>query len=381
MADKQNKVNVYTLGQHGINRVKSPVHVLDGELLSAQNATVRPIEGQLAITKRDGMAIINSSEAAGALVSITNIPTLIFGEPKMCIPIVNNGWESAAWSPELSRFAMVGKGSPNKVAYSDDGIDWIVSTSPANQPFYDVTWCVELAMYVAVGIGTKVLTSPDGVTWTANTAVFGTWRGVAYSDTLNIFVAVGEGSAMSSPDAVTWTDRTTGFIGGMDLRKVVWVPPLAMFVAVASTNGSPSNVMTSTDGTTWTQRTSVSTSTWYSVAWSPELAILAATGLGGFPPTPQFMYSTDGINWSAGTVTDGNEFWGHAVEWSPELRIFFAAQEGVFAFQCATSEDGMNWNVVSPNCSQDIINDVTWSAAAERFLLVADNEMELIGYG
>lgn len=74
MAKKSPKINVYTLGQHGINRVKSPVHVLDGELLNAQNATVRPIHGQLAITKRDGMAKINADAAAGTLLAIKNIP-------------------------------------------------------------------------------------------------------------------------------------------------------------------------------------------------------------------------------------------------------------------------------------------------------------------
>ena len=68
------KINVYGLGQYGINRVKSPVHVKDGELLSAQNAQVKPVQGQLALSKRDGMAKINSSAAAGTLSAIVNLP-------------------------------------------------------------------------------------------------------------------------------------------------------------------------------------------------------------------------------------------------------------------------------------------------------------------
>jgi hypothetical protein len=68
------KLDVYSLGQVGVNRTRSPIQVKDGELLQSQNATVRPVRAQLALTKRDGMAKINSSQAPGSILSITNLP-------------------------------------------------------------------------------------------------------------------------------------------------------------------------------------------------------------------------------------------------------------------------------------------------------------------
>ncbi len=68
------KLNVYNLGQEGINRVKAPVQVKDGELIQSQNATVKPILAQLALSKRDGMAKANLQEAAGTILAIANLP-------------------------------------------------------------------------------------------------------------------------------------------------------------------------------------------------------------------------------------------------------------------------------------------------------------------
>ena len=381
---KSHKLNVYGLGQHGINRVKSPVHVLDGELLSAQNATVRPVQGQLAITKRDGMAKINSDAAAGTLASITNIPTLIFGEPQICIPISNRAWEAGAWSPELNLFAVVGRGSTTDcVATSDDGVNWTLRTHSSTSDWQDICWSAELGLFVAVG-NTLVMTSPDGITWTDRSCVSGTWRGVTYSPDVNLLVAVGQtpgtGRIMTSPNGINWTDRTTGAMGGEAFRKVTWADSIGLFVAVANTNASTSNVSTSPDGITWTDRSTPDTVTLRDVAWSPELDILAAVGSTSLPPgTTYVTSSTDGITWTARSYISNFSAW--AVAWSPELRIFLAAQEGSVAFRAATSEDGINWTNISPNCSQSVIHDVVWSPALEKFLLIADDEMELIGYG
>jgi hypothetical protein len=65
-------------------------------------------------------------------------------------------------------------------------------------------------LFVAVGDGGAILTSPDGVTWTPRTSgTSNTLFGVTYGN--GLFVAVGDGGAiLTSPDGVNWTPRTSG---------------------------------------------------------------------------------------------------------------------------------------------------------------------------
>ena len=67
-------------------------------------------------------------------------------------------------------------------------------------------------VFVAVAFdGThRVMTSPDGVTWTAQTAAEANgWDSVTFGN--GVFVAVAQGGThrvMTSPDGVTWTAQT-----------------------------------------------------------------------------------------------------------------------------------------------------------------------------
>ena len=69
-------------------------------------------------------------------------------------------------------------------------------------------------MFVAVastGAGDRVMTSPDGVTWTArSSSADNWWSSVAYGD--GVFVAVAAtgagGRVMTSPDGIIWTARS-----------------------------------------------------------------------------------------------------------------------------------------------------------------------------
>jgi len=82
------------------------------------------------------------------------------------------------------------------------GTTWTQRTWQGNSLF-DVTY--GNGLFVAVGSGGIILTSPDGVSWTLRNS--GTSRdinGVAYAK--GLFVAVGErGTIVTSPDGVTWT--------------------------------------------------------------------------------------------------------------------------------------------------------------------------------
>jgi len=119
----------------------------------------------------------------------------------------------------------------------------------------------------------------DGTTWTIRstpTAAEEDWRSVAYG-TVNgtgLFVAVsstGTGNrVMTSPDGITWTSRTSA--ADNQWRSVIYGNGL--FVAV-SDNGTGNSivgsiadrVMTSPDGITWNARTAAANNDWYSITY------------------------------------------------------------------------------------------------------------------
>jgi hypothetical protein len=95
----------------------------------------------------------------------------------------------------------------------------------------------------ATGPGNRVMTSPDGVTWTTRASTADNyWTSVTYGG--GLFVAVSGDTpgnrVMTSPDGVTWTLRASA--ADNDWRSVTYGGGL--FVAVAGT-GSGNRVMTS----------------------------------------------------------------------------------------------------------------------------------------
>jgi uncharacterized repeat protein (TIGR01451 family) len=140
--------------------------------------------------------------------------------------------------------------------------------------------------FVVVGQGGVILTSPDGITWTAQTS--GTTDGlfaVGYGG--GQFVAVGYvGQLLTSPDGVTWTARTSGatqHLYGVGHNG-------SQFVVV----GRSGQLFTSSDGITWTARTSGTTEHLYDVGYDGSQFVVA--GWGG-----TILTSTNGTTWTADT--------------------------------------------------------------------------------
>jgi hypothetical protein len=61
------KLDIYNLGEIGVDLVDSPVHKRDGALMSAQYAAHRQKEAEGGLGKRNGLTLINAVAAAGAL--------------------------------------------------------------------------------------------------------------------------------------------------------------------------------------------------------------------------------------------------------------------------------------------------------------------------
>ena len=240
----------------------------------------------------------NALPADGSAYSISAYPTLARRLGRVCNGLsafspraspANESWQSVCWAPELSLFvAVAATGTGNRVMTSSDGINWTARTSAADNNWQSVCWAPELSLFVAVaiansGISSRVMTSPDGINWTARTsAADNSWRSVCWAPELSLFVAVAttgtSNRVMTSPDGINWTARTSAVDNNW--ASVCWAPALSLFVAIAN-SGTGNRVMTSPDGINWTARTTGVNNYWQSMCWSPELAIVVAVATTG----------------------------------------------------------------------------------------------------
>ena len=150
-------------------------------------------------------------------------------------PVTNTLWGAVYAS---NRFVAVGE--RGTIVTSPDGVMWTARTSGTDRWLLAVTWAASRGMFIAVGDAGTILTSSDGVAWTAR--VSGTtqrlnsvaWTTKRFTNP-DIFLAVGEnGTALASVDLMTWTPCATGDTG--------WLRGIA-------TLGSDSFVVTGHDGT------------------------------------------------------------------------------------------------------------------------------------
>ena len=144
-----------------------------------------------------------------------------------------------------------------------------------------------------------VLTSPDGVSWTAQDAgVSSGLAGVVWSGTQ--FVAVGV-AIVTSPDGVTWTERTNPYLGEF-LSSVAWSG--TQFVAAAESHPA---ILTSPDGITWSLQGCAVGYGFLGVAASHDAIVTV-----GFPQG--IVTSSDGSDCVVNPIADPVTFW--AATWS-----------------------------------------------------------------
>jgi hypothetical protein len=158
----------------------------------------------------------------------------------------------ACYSPSLGLWVIAGDAgviytSPTTLAGS-----WTVRTTPAAWiagcgGVKRVVFANGLFVILPLGAYNKVLTSPDGITWTERALTLtSVWTGLAYSAADGLWMASSTGvNGATSPDGITWTGSTS-FPASNDLavNGVVWV------VGTASALGG--GIAYSTDkGLTW----------------------------------------------------------------------------------------------------------------------------------
>jgi len=203
-------------------------------------------------------------------------------------PAEANNWQSVAYGNGL--FVAVSWNGTNRVMTSPDGITWTARSVPSGE-WKAVTFGNGLFVAVADYGTNRVMTSTDGTTWTARTAAATSlWRGLTYGNGLFVAVAwLGTNRVMTSPDGITWTARSAAEANGW--KSVTYGNGL--FVAV-SFNGT-NRVMTSTDGITWTARSAAEASSWSKVTYGNGTFVAVANN----GDNHLVMTSSNGITWTA----------------------------------------------------------------------------------
>ena len=176
----------------------------------------------------------------------------------------------------------VAVGSSASVATSPDGVTWSFSNIPRPGDLKDIAW--NGVLLVAVGSG-GIETSADGISWinrhsgTALNAV--NWNG-------SQFVALGDsGNVLTSMDGITWTAST--YDSQYNLKDLCWTG--TQYVAVGYDAAYQGVTATSNDGAAWAAYTLVEGDLTH-VTWTGSELI----AIGSFELP--FMYrSTDGVTW------------------------------------------------------------------------------------
>ena len=201
---------------------------------------------------------------------------------------------------------------------------WTARTASEANSWQSITYGNGLFVAVSSDGTNRVMTSPDGITWTTRTAATSSsyWQAVTYGNDTFVAISYTSDAVMTSLDGITWTRRTAS-------SSEAWISVTygnGLFVAVAN---NTNKVMTSPDGITWTARTASASSAWRAITYGNGLFVAVGGGV---------MTSPDGINWTSRTAP--------AYVWSSITYgngLFVSVIGGSSSIYSLTSSDGLNW--------------------------------------
>jgi hypothetical protein len=226
--------------------------------------------------------------------------------------------------------AFVAVGDSGTTLTSPDGATWTARSSGTTNGLLGIAY--GNGAFVAIGDSGVILSSPDGATWTQRS--FSNDYGlasVAYGN--GIFVAVGEsgsigpgptggklfGTILTSPDGITWTARSLGtatyplcgIAYGNGIFIAVGNPPPAVFNPLSSeqavtSSGLDAIILTSSDGITWTPQSSAGASFLSEVAYGNGIFVAVGNTILTSPHGITWTPQSSGSDNSLSGITYGN---------------------------------------------------------------------------
>ena len=197
---------------------------------------------------------------------------------------------------------------------------------------------------VAVGREGDIVTSTDsGLTWTLRSSSAADWRTVIHGG--NLWVAGGISTAfpassavMTSPDGLTWTAHVVPGVpdlGGTAFHCAAWTGTRFILGGSNYPNGGNAGLASSEDGITWTQSFPALMNI-TGMVWTGSR--LAATGTGTNGQSGHILVSADGLTWTEATIPFATYPFGGVVWTGTQLFVW-----SWYSPQIYTSPDGDTW--------------------------------------
>jgi hypothetical protein len=292
-----------------------------------------------------------------AIASITISQTEVSAEEditfqKICAP---RGWtECAIWTIDdptkgTSRTAfgpfpkekLIATGQPGVEKY--ELVGRILDQTWTSQQAANINWWIGVTygngLFVAIAWegreDNRVMTSPDGITWTSRKVPKASWAKITYGNGLFVAVAADANTKniMTSPDGINWKLQT----GAAPNKWYDVTFGNKLFVAVSS-DSEKNQVTTSTNGINW-KASNTPKNYWRSVAYGGGQFVAIANG--AEPNINAIMTSSDGINWASRTSPENTLI--SDISYGNGIFIATARFNSTSKYGVITSSDGISW--------------------------------------
>lgn len=210
----------------------------------------------------------------------------------------------AVWAQ--NKLVMVGDNTTSSAAIMRGASSTAETSTTPSGTYLDVAYGNDIFVSVGFGGTNDLMSSPDGVTWTARTSVASNdWISVSYGNGLFVAVSSGSGnltnSVMTSLDGITWTARTIPDGSPSytpSFNKVKFVND--RFIAVPdSYSDLLEQCWVSEDGITWSRSSVGATGiNLQSVAYGNGKYLISASDVSSGDPDYIMFESDDAITWT-----------------------------------------------------------------------------------
>lgn len=312
------------------------IAIENGMVLKNIQAVMPSSEGWLSVAYGNGKFVAMSKNSTQAAYSEDGINWTVTTSPS------SDFWDSVTYGN--GKFVAVAYRSKG-AAYSEDGINWTKTTMPISADWTSVTYANGKFVAVAENTSTAAY-SEDGITWTAVLMPRNDrWYSVTYGNGKFVTVIIASDKAAYSEDGINWTISSMPSIGNWS--SVTYGN--GKFVAVESTDAAYSKAAYSEDGINWTETTMPSSDVWDSVTYGNGKFVAVASVFDDSTTSGSTIaaYSEDGITWVATTMPSSARWTSITYGNGKFVAIAFESDKSAY------SEDGITWHDSFTYISQD----------------------------